>query len=222
MSAILSTVIDLWLLSPLLHAAAVLPFYFSAMKRQSHSWSLAIVARWATTLFASLIIVGIFAPTRVTHSLPIGDGVRAQVQAWLAGAGPPVADFNYILWGMVAFLAGTAISGGLVGFIIGSVALGGAASGALYLFEHGNNVMTIALTAVPLWQWCLFAAGALLVVPTAMPFFERVFGSERVTEERLVLRVFLVTGAGLFVVSLLLRLLLAGAWQALLGRLTTP
>ena len=121
---------------------------------------------------------------------------------------------------MAIFLVGSVISGGLAGFVIGSLALGGAATGALFLFEHGGNIVQITLTALPPWQWSLFACGALMLVPAATPFLDRFIKSERTDEGRRALRVYMYAGAACFVLSVLLRMTTAGVWQGILQRWT--
>jgi len=220
-AVVVSTVIGKRALSPILHVAAIFPFYYSAMKEQRHRRCLALVMRWAAALFVTTVLAGVFAPSRVTASLPFGDRAVAVLSNWLATSqSQPAADYSYILWGLAVFLVGTAVSGGLIGLLVGSVALGGAACGALYLFENGNNVLQIAISALPPWQLSLFACGAFCLLPTSLPFFERFLKIERVAESKQALLTYLYIGAGFFVVSLILRLALAGMWQHLLQRWT--
>jgi hypothetical protein len=220
-SVILSVLIGLRALSPILHVAALFPFYYASMKQHRHSVTLVLAIRWTVALFVTILVVGAFVPSRTAASLPFSDSTVAALSSWLADSqSPPPADYPYLLWGMAVFLAGSVVSGGLIGLIVGSLALGSTAFGALFLFEHGTNVLVIALTAVPLWQWCLFAGGAFCLVPTALPFFERFLKIERVAEARYVLMTYLYIGAGFFLASLILRLAIAGLWHRLLQRVT--
>jgi hypothetical protein len=220
-SVVVSTLVGLSYLSPVLHAAAILPFYYGAMRQQLHHFTVALIFRWGLTLFCSVLVVGAFAPARMASSTIAGRDIGPQLQGWLTGPGGPPADFPYLLWGILAFLVGSAISAGLFGFILGATAIGTAAVGALVLFEHGSNVVSIGLTAVPIWQWVLFVAAGLLLVPTALPVFDRVFKQERVAEEKEALRRLMIAGGAGFLLSLLLRLATAGLWHSLLRDLTT-
>jgi hypothetical protein len=218
-SVILSSIIAVAWLTPLLHAGAVFPFFYSTMRSRGAGWSLTLVVRWAAAVLAATIAVGVFIPARMQASQLFSARVVSALEAWLTSAqAPPPADYSYILWGMVVFLVGSVVSGGLAGFVIGSLALGGAATGALFLFEHGENIVQIALTALPLWQWSLFACGALLLVPAATPFFDRFIKSAE--EDRRPLRFYMYAGAACFVLSVLLRLTTAGVWQRILQRWT--
>lgn len=217
-SVVLSTILGVRFISPVLHAAAILPFYYAAMRRHLHHLSVVLIFRWAITLFCSVVLVGVFLPARMAVSVGT-TGVA--MQQWITGTGHPAADFPYLLWGMLAFLAGTAVSGGVLGLIIGAIALAGAGGSTLYLFEHGTNVISITLTAVPLWQWCFFISGALVLVPTAVPVFNRIVKPQRVAEGGEALRKFMIAGGLGFLLSLILRLATADVWQTLLRRFTT-
>lgn len=219
-SVVLSTILGVRFISPLLHAAAIVPFYHAAMRRHLHHLSAALVIRWGVTLFASVVLVGVFLPARVAVSIG-GAGATTPLQQWITGAGHPPADFPYMLWGMLAFLAGTALTGGVVGLVIGAVAIGGAGGNTLFLLEHGTNVLLITITAVPPWQLCLFASGALLFLPGALPLFDRIFKSERIAEGKDVLRRFMIIGGATFLLSLVLRVVADDFWHQLLRRFTT-
>ena len=220
-SVIVATAIKVAWITPILHAGAVFPFYYSAMKQHKHRWALALVARWAAAVFVATIALGVFVPARMEASLLFSARTTAALESWLTSAHtPPLADYSYILWGLAAFLVGSVISGGLAGFFIGSLALGGVASGTLFLFEHGKNVVQITMVAVPPWQWSLLACGVLLLVPAARPFFDRFLKTPRADSGRQALRVYMYAGAGCFVLSVLLRMVTAGLWHGLLVRWT--
>jgi len=219
----LSTLIKIDWLTPVLHAGAILPFYYSAMKHQRHAWALILAVRWSVAILLATIALGVFAPARTAASQLLSERAVTTVANWLSSpqAAPP-ADYSYLLWGLAIFLVGSLISGGVAAFIIASLALGGAATSALFLFAHGNNVLQIMLTALPPWQWGIFACGALLLVPTARPFFDRFIKTAGEESERRVLLVSMYAGAACFVLSMLLRLTAAGAWHDLLQRWTIP
>jgi len=218
-SVVLSTTIGVAWITPLLQAGVVFPFFYIAMRNRGAGQSLALVVRWAAAVLVTTIVIGAFVPARMDASQLLSAGAASTLEAWLTSAqAPPPADYSYILWGMAVFLVGSLISGGLAGFVVGSLALGGAATGAMHLFEHGGNVVQIALAALPPWQWSLFAGGALLLVPAATPFFDRLVKSRE--EDKRPLRLYMYAGAACFVVSVLLRLTTAGVWQRILQRWT--
>ncbi|UCG52787.1 MAG: hypothetical protein JSW58_04335 [Candidatus Latescibacterota bacterium] len=220
-SVIVSTLVGVGFLSPLFHTAAVFPFFYSAMKRRDHRWGVILVFRWAIALFVTLVVVGVFVPGRVASSLPLAKDAVITIDAWVqdSATGPP-ADLSYLLWGMVAFLVGSVVSGGLLGFIVGAFAIGGAAYGALHIFRHGLNVLQIALLAVPLWQLSLFLAAGFLLVPTSQLVFDRFFNVEKDPEDWPLLRNCMYIGAGFFVLSIIFRYAISGPWRSLLERWT--
>ena len=220
-SVVLSTIVAVAWLTPLFHAAAVFPFFYTAMRQRRTGASLALVVRWGAAVLLATIVLGVFVPARMEASQLLSARTVPVLESWLTSAqAPPPADYSYILWGMAVLLVGSVVSGGLVGFVVGSLALGGAATGALFLYEHGRNIVQITLTALPPWQLCLLACGALLLVPAATPFFDRFIKSEVPGESRKPLRIYMYAGAVCFVLSVLLRLTAAGAWQRLLQRWT--
>jgi hypothetical protein len=220
-SVIVATLIGVGPVSPILHTAAVFPFFYTAMKKRDHRWSVVIAFRWALALFATIVVVGVFAPGRVGSSIPLSANVVGAIDAWVKvpGSAPP-ADLSYLLWGTIFFLIGSVISGGFVGFLAGSIAIGGAAFGALYIFRHGFNILQVALVVVPLWQLSLFVAGGFLLVPVSQFAYERFLNVERDTDDWPLLRNCMYIGAGFFLLSLIFRYVTAGPWRALLERWT--
>ncbi|MEJ2720646.1 MAG: hypothetical protein P8181_05835 [bacterium] len=220
-SVILSVIIGIAVLSPLLFTAAVFPFFFSTMKLRDHRWAVILVFRWAIALFVTILVVGVFVPGRAESSIPLAAGAVATIKAWLnvPGAAPP-ADLPYMLWGMVLFVAGSAVSGGLLGFLVGSIAIGGAAYGALFIFRHGYNILQISLVSIPLWQLSLFVAGGFLLVPVSHLAFQRFLNVEKDPRDWTLLRNCMYMGAGFFLLSLVFRYATAGPWRSLLERWT--
>lgn len=220
-STLMATMIGVPWITPILHASAVFPFYYRAMKQHRHRLTLALITRWAGAAFVTTMVLGAFVPSRVQDSLLFSAVTIRVVENWLAAIqGPPPADYPYILWGLAAFLAGSMVSGGLLGFILASVAMGTAASGALFLFEQGNNVIQMMIVAVPPWQWTALACAGFLMVPAARLFFDRFVHAERVAEERRVIVVFMYAGGACFALAVLLRWATADAFRNLLLRWT--
>ena len=209
-SVIVSTAIGLSGLSPVLQAAALFPFFATAMRGHHHHRSLVLTARWAGVVFATTVAVGVFVPDQVVQSVPFAHLSTVTITNWLGATdAPPPADFRYLLWGIVFFLLATLISGGLLGLLLTSVTLGNAAVGALLFFRYGFNVIQVSLVAVPLWHWSLIGAAVFMLVPTSLPFFERLVKIERVAED-----------GALLVASLLLRLVTADLWRNILREWT--
>jgi len=220
-SVILATLIGVGLVSPILHTAAVFPFFYTAMKNRDYRWSIIIAFRWALALFATIVIVGVFSPGRVGSSIPLSANVVGTIDAWvkIPGSTPP-ADLPYLLWGTILFLIGSVISGGLIGFLAGSIAISGAAFGALYIFRHGFNILQVALVVMPLWQLSMFVAGGFLLVPASQLVYQRFLNVERDPGDWPLLRNCMYIGAGFFIMSLIFRYATAGPWRLLLERWT--
>ncbi len=219
-SVFLSTIVAVKFLSPLFHTLAILPFFYATMREHSHQRSLTLVIRWALALLVTTIAIGAFVPGRVVESLPFAERTALAIEGWLIHDAAPPASYGYILWGTAVFVVATGASGGILAFILGSIALTGAASGALFLFENGVNIVQVAVIAIPIWQWSLFAACASLLVPAALPVFEFLFKAERVMEERRILLNYIYVGAGLFLLAVLLRLATADIWRQAVLRWT--
>jgi len=208
-------------ITPVIHAAAAAPFFFKAVRGRSYSWALVLAARWSIALFFSILILGVFLPDRMVQSLPMAASTVATVESWVRDGGAPPANYGFILWGLALFLGATVISGGLGGFVVGSIAIGAAASGALYIERHGYNLIQTAFIAVPMWQWMILFAGIALLVPASLPFYRRVFPeADSSTEHQTLLNRCMYAGAGLFALGIVLRLTTAGLWRSLIDRWT--
>jgi hypothetical protein len=220
-SVVVAVLLGVGVISPLLFAAAVFPFFYGAMRRNDHRSGVALVFRWAAALFVSLLIVGVFIPNRLGVAIPLSAEAVRIVETWIQtqGASPP-ADVKYLLWGMLAFLVASVISGGLLGFIVLGVALGGAACAALFICRHGLNIFQIGLVAIPVWQLSLFVAGAFLVVPLSVFVFEKFFHIDKRADDWALLRRYMYVGAGFFALSVALRYAAAGVWRILLEKWT--
>ncbi|MCZ6767029.1 MAG: hypothetical protein O7D32_08860 [bacterium] len=220
-AVVLATLFAVNWITPVIHAAAAAPFFFRAMRRRAHSWALVLAARWAVALFSSILVLGVFLPDRMIRSLPMAATTVETVQLWVSGGGAPPANYGFLLWGLALFLGATVTTGGIGGFVVGSIAIGGTASGALYIERHGYNLIQTAFVAVPIWQWMTLLAGIALLVPASLPFYRRVFPDlDGGIENRTLLKRYMYAGAGLFALSLVLRLTTEGLWRSLIDRWT--
>ena len=220
-SVLLAAIFGVGIISPLFFTAAVFPFFYTAIVRNDHRAGVVIVFRWAIALFVTLLVVGVFVPDRIGSALPMATNTATALETWIRDPGvPPPANLNYILWGMLAFTVASVLSGGLLGFLIGAVALGGAAYSALHVFRHGINIIQISLVAVPVWQLSLFVAGAFVMVPLSVFMYERFFNVEKRPQDWDLLRNYMYVGASFFVLSIVLRYATAGVWRELVEQWT--
>jgi hypothetical protein len=216
-----ATAIGAAVLSPFLFTAAVFPFYYRALLRSDHRAGIVLVFRWGFALFVSLVVVGAFLPDRLGAALPFSSDAVGTIAAWIRDPqAPPPADIDYILWGMLAFLAASAASGGLAGFVVAAAAIGAAAFGAVFVFRHGLNLIQIALVALPVWQLSSFIAAAFFLVPASVLVFAKFFRVEVRIEEWQRLRRYMYAGAGFLALGILLRYATAGVWRSLIERWT--
>lgn len=220
-SVVAAVAIRVGALSPFLFTAAVFPFFYRALRRSDHRTGIVLVFRWGFALFVSLLAIGAFLPGRLGAALPFSAQAADAVESWIRDPqAPPPADIGYVLWGMLAFLAASVMSGGLAGFVLAGTALGAAAFGAIVVFRHGLNLIQIALVALPVWQLSVFVAAAFLLVPASVFFFTRFFHVEKRIEDWQHLRRYMYTGAGFFALGMLLRYSTADVWRSLLERWT--
>jgi hypothetical protein len=220
LSVLLSIVITVKFITPLLLTAAVVPFFLHAMRRGLHGRAVRLTARWAVTVFVCVVIAGGFVSARAERTFPYaGQSVNA-IEDWIAGtADTPPADFKLLLGGGLAFAVAAVVSGGILGFILASLVLASSACGSAFLFQQGDNIFHIALIAIQPWLLCFFAAGVFFIVPAAFPVQQRFLNQSTTNLDRTLLR-FIYVGAGLFLLSIVLRLTTAGAWKVLTERWT--
>jgi hypothetical protein len=220
LSVFLSILIAVKVITPLLLTAAIFPFFLHAMQKGRHSRAVRLTARWAITVFVCVVIAGGFVSARAEKTFPYAGQSVDAIEDWIAGTtDTPPADFKMLVGGGLAFALAAAVSGGALGFILASLALGGSACGSAFLFQQGDNIFHIVLIAVQPWLLCLFAAGIFLVVPAAFPLLQRLPQTTAPADRRSLLRLACL-GAGLFLLSILLRLTTAGAWKSLTERWT--
>ena len=216
-----ATAIRVPVLSLLLFTAAVFPFFYGALRRSNHAAAVALVFRWGVALFFTILVTGAFLPDRLGAALPFSGEALRTVESWIrVPNAPPPADIDYLLWGMVTFLAASLASGGLLGLIVAAGAVGAAAYGAVFVFRNGLNLIQIALVALPVWQLSVLVAAGFVIVPASVFVFARFFHTEKRAEEWERLRRYMYAGAGFFALSILLRYAAAGAWRSLIERWT--
>jgi hypothetical protein len=220
LSVLLSILIAVKVITPLLLTAAIFPFFLHAMQKGLHCRAAKLTARWAITVFACVVIVGGFVSARAERTFPYAGQSMDTIEDWIAGTNDtPPADYKMLIGGGLAFALAAAVSGGALGFILASLALGSSAYGSAYLFQQGDNIFHILLIAMQPWLLCMFAAGIFLVVPSAYPLHHRLSHTTTTGDRRGLLRLTYV-GVGLFILSIVLRLTTAGAWKTLTERWT--
>jgi hypothetical protein len=220
LSVFLSILIAVKVITPILLTAAIFPFFLHVMKKGLHGKAVVLTARWAITVFASVVITAGFVSARAEKTFPYAEKSVDVIEDWIAGTNDtPPADFKLLLAGGLAFTAAAAVSGGVVGFLLASLVLASSACGSAFLFQRGDNIFHIVLIAVQPWLLCLFAAGVFIIVPVAYPLLNRFLRVSIPSNKKTLMR-FIYAGAGLFILSILLRLTTAETWRSLTERWT--
>ena len=93
-SVVLSTLLATRALTPVLHTAAIFPFFYAAQRRQDDAWAATIVIRWMLALLIGTMIAGAFAPDRVAASVPFGESAIQTMRLWLSESGAAPASLE--------------------------------------------------------------------------------------------------------------------------------
>lgn len=220
-AVVVAVVISFAPLTPLIVTAPLVPVLFKRSRTARHGAVTGMTVRWVISVFLTALVASAFVPDRVLDSFPYAVRSAENVRSWLTGlsSGSP-AGYSYILGGMAAFVIASVVSAGVLGCVLWSIGLGTCAAAASYLYSQGINVVQITLVAVPPWQIALFAAGLFALAPAAAFSRRHVFRRGEDDLEWQPLRRHVYVAAGLFVLSLLLRLAVAGPYLALVRRWT--
>ncbi len=219
-SVFLSILIAVKVVTPILLTAAIFPFFMRVMKRGLHGRAARLTARWAITVFVCVVIAGGFVTARAEKTFPYAKSSVDVIEDWIAGTNnTPPADYKILLGGGLAFAAAAAVSGGILGFVLASLALGSSACASAFLFQQGDNIFHIILIAVQPWLLCFFAACVFFIVPAAFPLLHRLLHKDVPGDKQGLLH-FIYFGTALFILSIVLRLTTEGAWKALTDRWT--
>jgi len=217
---VLSLVIALPPLSPLLLTAPIVRPLLRRGRKGNPTAATGALWRWALTVFVTILVSAAFVRDRMLSAFPFASEAANTMNQAISGAGGAPVGFGEIVLGTVAFVALAAASMGLAACLIMSIALGTAAAAASVLFTHGNNVLLISLVACPPWQWAQFAAAALAFVPAVAVGGAKLYGIRVPVEAGEWLKRRAVIAGGLFLAAVLLRLILAGPYLALIRKWT--
>jgi hypothetical protein len=220
-SVVIAVVISFPPVTPLIVTAPVVPALVRKTREADYRAVVGVSWRWAVSLFATALTASAFVPDRVSHSFLFAVRASEDMQGWLTGiaAGPP-AGYVYIAAGTAAFVVVSVLTVGVLGCLLWSIALGASAVAAASLYAQGNNIVQITLIAVPPWQIAQFASGLFLLAPAAAFSRRAVFRVSGDGLEWRGLRRYALVAAGLFVLSLLLRLTIAEPYLALVRHWT--
>lgn len=203
-------------LTPLVVTAPAVPALYKRVRAADCRAITNVVLRWAISCFATALVASVFVPNRVSDSFPFAARAGENMISWLIGTSAAVpVGYVYMAAGMIAFVVVSVLSVGVLGAVLWSISLGAGAVAAAALYAQGNNIVQITLIALPPWQIALFASALFALAPAAVLSRRMVFRKREGEIEWQVLRRYAFIAAGLFVLSLLLRLTITGPYLAL-------
>ena len=215
LAVVLSVAVSFQPLSPLLTTAPVVKPFLRRLRAGKHGAATNALLRWALTVFLSILLCAVFVKDRAVSSFPFAQTAADSAEQMIAGAGAAPAGFVYILAGLLTFVGLSAVSLGIGACLLASVAIGAAAGATITLYAQGNNILLMALVALPPWQWAVFAAALLLCVPSAGAGARKLYKMEVGKPDAVLLKQPGLIAGGLLLFALLCRLALAGPWLSL-------
>jgi hypothetical protein len=214
-SVLLSIVVAFPPLTPVLTTAPIVRPLLRRLRAHEYAAVTGALWRWALTLYLTVLVSAAFVYHRMLSGFPFSENAVQGVERALDGSGGPTAGFVYMLGGIAAFTVLAAASRGIAACVWSSIALGAAAAASSVLFANGNNVILIALIACPPWQWALFAGALLVFTPATVWGGKRLYGIRSDDADYTHSKRRWMIPAGLVLLALLLRLVLAGPYVSL-------
>ena len=214
-AVVLSVALSFPPLSPLLLTAPVVKPFLRRLRAGKHGSATNALLRWALTIFFSILICAAFVKDRALSSFPFAQTAAESAGQMIAGSGSVPAGYMFIVAGLLAFVALSAASLGIGACLLFSITIGFAAGGAIALFANGNNLLLIALVALPPWQWAVLASALLLCVPAAAIGARKLYKMAVPEPDFASLKPRAVIAGVLVLLALLFRLALAGPWLSL-------
>jgi hypothetical protein len=216
----LAWVINVPVLVPILNTAASYPFMVLALKRGDLRLAIARMLLWALTMGVCAMLMSYARPAATGTLFLRGDAYRAEMFEWiLTGRGAESTPSQFIRQqlGQAAIFTGAALAtGGVLAMPMGAVLMN----------EMGHYVGTLAaqsrhpaLTMLLAWHpWSVIRiiSFVILGVVLSVPLLSRL---TRVTIDRRATRPFVIAACVGLVADIVLKTLLAPAWQRLLLRI---
>lgn len=217
-AAVVAVVIGVAALTPLIIAA---PMVFVALRTEVPGTNLrARLVRWFLTAVLSIGVLSVFVGERAVASLPFSTAMSQQLTRWLAAGetGDPVSAL--ILAGaFVVAVGGSLVSRGVIGVIVLGVGACAVALHATVVYGDAHNIIQITLVAITPWTLATTAA-LMIAIPESAAASRKVLGGATGGPDWTQLRHPAMVCAGLIVVAVLLRLLVAAPYAALVRRWT--
>jgi len=212
-ASILSVIISFAPLTPVLVTAPLAYVLLKRAKLPDHRLVTVVVLRWALTVFFTALVASAFVTDRVAASFPYAASAAAVMTALITGSTHSApAGFLYIAAGMAAFVLAGFFTVGIAGYVLWAGALGVSAAAAASLYALGNNLVQVTLIALPPWQIAFFAACIYAAAPVTSASRRFLYRKNDAGNDWKDIRFYVLTAAGLFVLSLLLRAAVSGIY----------
>ena len=207
------------LLLPILNALASFPFMVHALRRGDLRLAVARMLLWALTMGIVATLVSYARPTQTGLLFVRGESYRIEMFAWVLtgqGAESTPSQFTPQQAGHAVLFSGLALaSGGAAAMPAGSVLMNYMGHYVGALAAHSRNPALIMLLAWPPWSIIRVISFVILGVVLSVPLLSRL---GRFTIDRRATTPFVIAACAGLVADIVLKTLLAPAWQRLLLR----
>lgn len=220
-AVVLALIVSFAPLTPFLATGPLVYVLLKKTNPSDHRAVCAVFLRWSLTVFFTALAASAFVTDRVASSFPLAARTAENVGSYLAGSSAAApAGFVYLTAGAVIYVVAGFVSAGILGYLVWAAALGVSAVAAAVYYAHGSNVVQVTLIALPPWQIALFASGVFAAGPLSVFSRRYLYRKNAPATDWADLRLYVLAAAGLFVLSLLLKLTVSGIYTALVRRWT--
>jgi hypothetical protein len=204
-------------LYPAVTAAAVFPLYHSLLRAGRWTRCFWLMLLWAFSLSAAVIVLTLLLPERMEASVLRGRAYVDEMFTWISTGEGPEGDIG-LFWKIhlrhylgVAGLS--ALTGGALALILGSVLMDYMSFYVGHLFLAGGRPVVIALMGWPIWSVLRVAGFVATAVALGALLYRRLSPDARRTAFP---RRLLAAGVLLVLLDALLKHLLAPPWRSAL------
>jgi len=200
--------------------AAALPFFWHRYRGQTDgAVRRSVYLRWVlSTLVVAAAAVGLMG-ARAVHTVPLGSDTVASVRAWLAGDGGAPPGILWMLAVTAVFALAASVARGMLAWLVVATVTLQASTAAATVYSRAENLVVATPAALPLWTVAWLAGMAIVLGRVSGPRPQSTPAPSTAGDTG---RRGAVTGlgAGLIVLALVLRLVLASLITTLARRVT--
>ena len=205
---------------PLLSAAVLIPMFLWALRQGRPGKAITLALFWAALQSVSVILASLLFPDSAGQAVLGGLEYRSAWLQWIADGSrtalPPALDYGRQLVDLIIYTLAVAVSGGVGGLLLLTLALDRFNFTAASLLAAAQNPALAALAAWPLWMIVRLVGaiviGAVLAEPVASLDLRPAFLLEWLHARwRL-----LLAGLGVILLGFILQILLSPLYRAVL------